>query len=83
MYIREDRFTHKGRELAFFTVIKEVKEEIAEIKKPSVPSKMDVKVWERIRELRFKDSLTQEEIVILAELQSQLKISTNNRLSHK
>ena len=65
-------------------VVVETKEEPKEeIKKALVPTQMEVKAFNKVKELLEKESLTEFEAVTLAQLQSFLKTSSINRLAQE
>ena len=60
------------------------KEEVEqEIKKALVPTPMELKAFDKVKELLAKESLTEFEAVTLAQLQSFLKTSSINRLAQE
>lgn len=57
------------------------KEVEQEIKKALVPTQMEVKAFNKVKELLGKESLTEFEVVTLEQLQSFLKTSSKDRLA--
>ena len=58
------------------------KEEVEqEIKKAIVPTQMELKAFDKVKELLEKESLTEFEAVTLEQLQSFLRTSSKDRLA--
>ena len=61
---------------------KQIKEEVKqEIKKALVPTQMETKAFNKVKELLAKDTLTEFEAITLDQLQSFLKESSKDRLA--